>query len=166
MSTSIILLIVACALVLSTNARILNSMKGEDEEKILFPHPLSPFLGGHGLGRPGFGAGPGLGFGPFGGISGESGLGGGGMGFGAGTGTEIGSGSGFGSNIGSGFGSNIGGGGGFGSGMGNGGFGLGMGNGGFGFSGDNNGGNSPNGDGEFAGGQAEGVDAALGKQKP
>ncbi|XP_060174372.1 glycine-rich protein 23-like [Lycium barbarum] len=161
MATNIFLIVVlvACTLVLSTNARSLNSMKAtkpEDEQKTFFRHPLPPFLGGHGLGRPVFGLGPGLGFGPFGGIGGGSGLGGGGLGFGAGTGA--GAGTGF--ESGSGFGSSIGGGSGFGStiGMGNGG--------GFGFGGDN-GGTTPNADGAFAGGQGEGGDdAALGNQKP
>ncbi|KAK4348049.1 hypothetical protein RND71_034388 [Anisodus tanguticus] len=146
-ATNILLtvVLVACALVLSTNARSLSlqATKAEDEQKTFFRHPLPPFLGGiggHGLGRPVFG----LGFGPFGGIAGGSGLGGGGLGIGGG----------------SGFGSSIGGSGGFGSS-------IGMGNGGgFGFGGDN-GGTSPNADGAFAGGQGEGGDdAALGNQKP
>ncbi|KAJ8550200.1 hypothetical protein K7X08_033907 [Anisodus acutangulus] len=149
-ATKILLIgvLVACALVLSTNARSLSmkATKAEDEQKTFFHHPLPPFfggIGGHGLGRPVFGLGPGLGFGPFGGIAGGSDLGGGGLGFGAGTGFESGNGLGFGSSIG-------------GSG----------GGGGFGFGG-NNGGTSPNDDGAFAGGQGEGGDdAALGNQKP
>ncbi|XP_009760443.1 uncharacterized protein LOC107810938 [Nicotiana tabacum] len=139
MAITNILLIVA-ALVLPTNARSLSmkATKAEDEQKTLFRRPLPPYLG-HGIGRPGFGVGPGFGSGvgggfgnnPFGGISSGSGLG-----FGAGTG----------------FGSSIGGAGGFGSGV------------GFGFGDD--GGSSSNGNGVFAGGQGEGDDAAIGNQKP
>ncbi|MCD7471443.1 hypothetical protein HAX54_011891 [Datura stramonium] len=83
----IIVLIVASALVLSTNARSLKSMKTEDEQKMFFRRPLPPFLGGRGFGRPAFGLGPGLGFGPFGGIAGGSDLGSGGLGFSSGTGS-------------------------------------------------------------------------------
>ncbi|XP_016511695.2 uncharacterized protein LOC107828833 [Nicotiana tabacum] len=149
----IIVVLVASALVLPTNARSLSmkATKAKDEQETLFRPPLPPYLGrigGHGIGRPAFGVGPGFGGGfgnnPFGGISSGSGLGGGGLGFGAGTGT--------------GFGSSIGGAGGFGSSVG---FGNG---GGFGFGDD--GGSSSNGNGVFAGGQGEGDDAAIGNQYP
>ncbi|TMW96379.1 hypothetical protein EJD97_007462 [Solanum chilense] len=154
MATNMILLIVASTLVLSTNAiRSLDSMKSQSDEHMKFiRHPiLPPFLGGHGLGRPAFGVGPVIGFGPFGGIVGGVGPNnGGGLGFGTGTGTGTGTdnGSGLGFGTGRGFGSSIGGGG----------FGSGNVGGGFGFNGDSNGS-----DGSFASGQAK---ASLGNQKP
>ncbi|XP_015065270.1 glycine-rich protein 5 [Solanum pennellii] len=158
MATNMILLIVASALVLSTNAiRSLDSMKSQSDEHMKFVrHPiLPPFFGGHGLGRPAFGVGPVIGFGPFGGVVGGAGPNnGGGLGFGTGTGTDNGSGLGFGT----GSGTEIGSGSNFGSSIGGGGFGSGNVGGGFGFNGDSNGG-----DGSFASGQAK---ASLGNQKP
>uniref|UniRef100_A0A3Q7EX57 Glycine-rich protein n=1 Tax=Solanum lycopersicum TaxID=4081 RepID=A0A3Q7EX57_SOLLC len=98
MATNMILLIVASTLVLSTNAiRSLDSMKSQSDEHMKFVrHPiLPPFLGGHGLGRPAFGVGPVIGFGPFGGIVGGVGPNnGGGLGGGFGSG-NVGGGFGF-----------------------------------------------------------------------
>lgn len=186
MATNMILLIVASTFVLSTNGiRNPDFMKTQSDEHMKFiRHPiLPPFFGGHGLGRPAFGVGPIIGFGPFGGIVGGGSPNGGGLGFGigsesgtvagagagagaragagagAGVETEIGSGLGFGVET----GTEIGSGSGFGSNMGGGGFGSGNLGGGFGFNGDSNGGTSPIGDGSFIGGQAK---AALGNKKP
>ncbi|XP_055805470.1 glycine-rich protein 5-like [Solanum dulcamara] len=168
MATNIVLLIVASTLVLSTNAiRSPNSMKAQSNEHMKFiSHPiLPPFFGGHGLGRPAFGVGPVIGFGPFGGIVGGGGPNGGGLGFGGGGGSGSGSGSGngLGFGTGAGTGTEIGSGSGFGSSMGGGGFGSGNVGGGFGFNGDSDVGTSPIGDGSFAGGQAK---EALGNQNP